>query len=244
MNEELGHRIIALRERIVSNFTYPDWEELGFLTGTTDIISGHPRLLRSLHWGDEDYDGNVLNVIGTIAQKDPALLDRFVAEVDRKYPTESHFVSAKPRDRKLTFAPHVFELPNVSIDEKLVAVMMPFDQSFNGVCEAIKLAAESSGLSCLRADDIWEETTIIQDIFNLILRARIVVVDFTERNPNVMYETGIAHTLGKLVVPISQNLSDVPFDVSHHRVLHYLNNSEGLSALESKLTKKLAQRST
>jgi hypothetical protein len=29
----------------------------------------------------------------------------------------------------------------------------------------------------------------------------IVVVDFDTRNPNVFYETGIAHTLGKHVVP-------------------------------------------
>jgi hypothetical protein len=66
-----------------------------------------------------------------------------------------------------------------------------------------------------------------------------VVVDFTGRNPNVMYETGIAHTLGKHVVPISQSVGDVPFDMSHHRVLKYLPNKEGFEVLRNKLRSKL-----
>lgn len=68
-----------------------------------------------------------------------------------------------------------------------------------------------------------------------------MVVDFTGKNPNVMYETGIAHTLGKHVIPISQSLADVPFDMQHHRVLKYLPNREGLAALEAKLSRKLGQ---
>ena len=93
----------------------------------------------------------------------------------------------------------------------------------------------------LRADDIWEETTIVQDIFNLVFRAQTVIVDFSGKNPNVMYETGIAHTLGKDVIPISQSLEDVPFDIAHHRVLKYLPNQQGLEQLEAKLSSKLRQ---
>ena len=65
--------------------------------------------------------------------------------------------------------------------------------------------------------------------------------DFTGKNPNVMYETGIAHTLGKHVVPITQLMADVPFDMQHHRALHYLCNSEGMKTLEGKLANKLKQ---
>ena len=81
----------------------------------------------------------------------------------------------------------------------------------------------------------------MQDVFNLIFRSNVVVVDFTNKNPNVMYETGIAHTLGKHVIPISQSLDDVPFDMKHHRVLKYLPNDQGMAALESALTTKLRQ---
>ena len=117
--------------------------------------------------------------------------------------------------------------------------MMPFRAEFTPVYKAISRACKSTGLRCLRADDIWEESALIQDIFNLVFRAQVVVVDFTGKNPNVMYETGIAHTLGKHVVPISQSLDDVPFDLTHHRVLKYLANGEGLKQLETKLAARL-----
>jgi hypothetical protein len=56
-----------------------------------------------------------------------------------------------------------------------------------------------------------------------------------------MYETGIAHTLGKHVIPVTQSLADVPFDMTHHRALTYLRNNEGMATLEIALTKKLKQ---
>ena len=110
--------------------------------------------------------------------------------------------------------------------------MMPFAMDFDATYKAIKGSCKDAGLRPLRADDIWEESTVVQDIFNLIFRAQVVIVDFTGKNSNVMYETGIAHTLGKHVVPIAQSLDDVPFDMRHHRVLRYLPNAEGLLSSE------------
>ena len=54
-----------------------------------------------------------------------------------------------------------------------------------------------------------------------------------------MYETGIAHTLGKIVIPVAQSVSDIPSDMKHHRALTYLNNAEGLNKMSSDLTTKL-----
>lgn len=50
------------------------WRELGLLTDTTSLIDNHPRLLRSLHFGDDDYDGHVLAMVGDVLgewQPDP-----------------------------------------------------------------------------------------------------------------------------------------------------------------------------
>jgi len=238
----LGKRILSLREKVVAEFNAGDWEEVGLLTGFSDLISNHPRLLRSLSWGDEDYAGNALTIIKRIAEQDENAFEIFERHVAEKYPDESQFVSAKPSERKITFAPNVFQVPeSTTIETDLVAVMMPFNAAFNAVHEGIRRACAAAGYRCLRVDDIWEESTVIQDIFNLIFRAHVVVVDFTGKNPNVMYETGIAHTLGKHVVPISQSLDDVPFDMAHHRILKYLPNGEGIEAMVGKLTEKLRQ---
>lgn len=241
MDLELGKRIIAIRERIVSNFDHGHWEEVGLLTGFSDLIDGHQRLLRSLSWGDEDYAGNVLSVLKEVAQRDVNALDTIENYLNERFQDETMYISAKPSEKRITFSPNVFEVPDLSVEPDLVAVMMPFQKEFESVYGAIKNACSGANYRVLRADDIWEESTIIQDIFNLIFRSSIVIVDFTGKNPNVMYETGIAHTLGKLVVPISQSLSDVPFDMSHHRILTYLGNNEGLQELEKNLCAKLRQ---
>jgi hypothetical protein len=241
MNKDLGKRIIDLRQTIVANFNAGDWEEIGLLSGQSDTIDNYPRLLRSLSWGDEDYAGNVLGVLRQIAEHDLNAFHVIERSVQNKYPGDSEYVSAKPAERRITFAPNVFSVPELPLEPDLAVVMMPFSAEFAPVYAAIRKACATADLRCLRVDDIWEESIIIQDIINLIFRANIVIVDFTAKNPNVMYETGIAHTLGKHVVPISQSLSDVPFDLTHHRILKYLPNQQGLNSLEASLAGRLQQ---
>jgi hypothetical protein len=141
--------------------------------------------------------------------------------------------------QQITFTPSVFKIPKKPTNSKLISVMMPFSPAYRGTYEAIKRVAVHMGLECLRADDIWENSTFIQDIFNLIFCSRIVIVDFSGRNPNVMYETGIAHTLGKVVIPITQSLEDIPSDLGHHRALKYLPNDEGYRNLSNELYKRI-----
>ena len=241
MDQSLGKEIIALRQRIVANFDEGSWEEVGLLTGQTETIERYPRLLRSLQWGDEDYAGNVLGVLRKIAEEDIKAFRTIQKYVEDQFPGESEYVSAKPSERRITFAPNIFSVPDMSPEADLAAVMMPLRAEFDPVFKTIRRACKAARFRCVRADDIWEESAIIQDIFNLVFRSHVVVVDFTGKNPNVMYETGIAHTLGKHVVPISQSLDDVPFDLAHHRVLKYMANEEGLRDMESKLAARLGQ---
>jgi hypothetical protein len=148
-------------------------------------------------------------------------------------------VERKKVQKIITFAPTVFSVPEVDVQDKFVAVMMPFSAEFDTVYDAIKKACKDSGVLCYRTDDIWAASEVMQDIFNLIFSSYIVLVDFTGRNSNVLYETGIAHTLGKTVVPITQSLDDIPFDLKPHRALKYLSNNEGLEALSKSLSKRI-----
>jgi hypothetical protein len=137
--------------------------------------------------------------------------------------------------------PRVFTINDPEVrEDALVSVMMPFDTSFQGVYNSIQLATRDAGLRCRRADEIWENPAIIQDIVNLIDRAKVVVCDCTGRNPNVFYEIGIAHTLGREVILLTQSEHDVPFDLRHLRYIRYLNNGEGLQNLQTQLTARLS----
>ena len=71
--------ILALKRAIVATFDDGKWRELGYLTDSIEMISGHPRLLRSLSWGDDDYEGNVFAVLPRIIGDDPEKL-RIVEE--------------------------------------------------------------------------------------------------------------------------------------------------------------------
>lgn len=231
--------ILELKRRIEEDFTSSNWEEAGLITDTSHIVTGHPRLLRSLSFGDQDYGGNIISVLRAMSDHNPNALSMLKQYLDQWYPDQNiTYISAKPSERKISFAPNVFSIPDGGVEDDLVTVMMPF-AGFDGVYEAIRNACSAAGFRCLRADDIWDNSSIIQDIFSLIYRAKIVIVDFSGKNPNVMYETGIAHTLGKTVVPLAQNMQDIPSDMVHHRALLYLKNGEGLAKLEGDLVKKL-----
>lgn len=142
-------------------------------------------------------------------------------------------------EKQLTVTPKVFSIPNGKSNNNLVSVMMPFGQEFDHVYETIKDACHTIGLECKRADEIWMDSTIIQDVFNLIYFSAVVIVELSGRNPNVLYETGVAHTLGKSVIPISRDEGKLPFDLAHHRVLKYLPNAQGLKEMKNKLEKRL-----
>lgn len=125
-----------------------------------------------------------------------------------------------PQSREIS----VFRVsPIPSVNENQLSAMMPF-AGFGAVYAAIQNAALANGMTCNRADDIWENATIIQDIVDLIDRSAIVVCDCTSRNPNVFYEIGIAHTLGKEVILITQSADDIPFDLRHLRYIRYYPN--------------------
>lgn len=117
--------------------------------------------------------------------------------------------------------------------------MMPFSAGFDAVYAALRTAAEAVGKKCNRADDIWNHDAIIQDVVSLICKSSVVICDLTGKNANVFYEAGIAHSLGKDVILITQSAEDVPFDLHHLRYIQYLNNGEGLRRLTEKVTDRL-----
>lgn len=158
----------------------------------------------------------------------------------KKYP--SNFLNSLNKAvNDIPINPVVFRIPKEKPDKSLVSVMMPFKKSFNKIYNVIGTACFQNELQCLRVDEIWDEPEIIQDVFSLIYRSRIVICDFTGRNPNVFYEAGIAHTLGKPLIPIAQNKNDIPFDLRHFRFIKYINTKIGRDHLKSELSKKMVK---
>ena len=135
--------------------------------------------------------------------------------------------------------PTVFELSSKPINPKLISFMMPFSTDFSPVYQDVKMTLEFEGYECLRADEIWVNRKIMTDIVELICTSRVIVCDLSKANPNVLYETGIAHACGKEVILITQCDNDVPLDLRSIRYLKYLDNKEGRAMLASQLLKRV-----
>ena len=235
-----GRQLVALKNQVVQGFNESHWRELGAITEMLDAVSRHPRLLRSLSWGDDDYEGHALKMLQDMIDARPENYPLMLDFISRTCPESGEFISScDDGARRIVFSPSAFSVPAEKPDPNLLSVMMPFTGSLSPVYNTIKAAASATGFQCLRADDIWDDSTVIQDVFSLIFRSYIVVCDFSGRNPNVFYEAGIAHTLGKHVIPITQSAEDIPFDLRHHRYALYLNNSEGRDKLQGELISRL-----
>ncbi|MEE4302194.1 MAG: hypothetical protein V2J24_22330 [Pseudomonadales bacterium] len=136
--------------------------------------------------------------------------------------------------------PRVFRFDTVDgVDPDLLSLMMPFATAFDDVHVAVREAAESQGMQCLRADDIWDEDAVIQDVVSLLARSKVVVCDCTGRNANVFYEAGIAHSLGRDVILITQSGADIPFDLRHLRYVEYENNEAGRAELAERVARRI-----
>src|SRR5262249_32283809 len=101
-------------------------------------------------------------------------------------------------------------------------VAMPFLPLFKTQYErVIRPAIEEAGLACVRGDEIFTRQMIIEDVWTSIRQARVIVGDISGANPNVLYEIGLAHALGKPIVLINRSRDDVPFDLHSVRYHYY-----------------------
>lgn len=149
-----------------------------------------------------------------------------------------HALLARPK-AATSLSPKVFTIPGGQPEDDLISIMMPFDASFTPVHRALSDAVSKEGWRCQRVDDIWQNDAIIQDIVGLIARSRAVICDLSNRNANVFYETGIAHTIGRNVILLARHDSDVPFDLRHLRHVKYMSNGQGIDDLIAQVMPRL-----
>src|SRR5690606_1691043 len=85
--KEQQKELIEIKNQIAKRFSKSDWLDLGYTLGSYDVIERHPRLLKSLYFGDDDYEGNILEVLTEIVKKDPRNLNEIKSHLAEKYAT-------------------------------------------------------------------------------------------------------------------------------------------------------------
>ncbi len=114
-------------------------------------------------------------------------------------------------------------------------ILMPFQEKWSDrVNNKLKDTLKALHFEAKRADDLFGNN-VLEDIWTAINESELIIADLTKKNPNVFYEIGIAHTLGKDVILLTQNIDDVPFDFKIYRLIEYEVNTDGFDLLEKKL---------
>lgn len=101
-------------------------------------------------------------------------------------------------------------------------ILMPFGEWYDRYYREVYIpATKEADFEPQRADGLFSTGTVIEQIWEQISKAKVLLADLTDKNANVFYELGLAHAVCKPVILIAGNLDDVPFDLRHLRVIVY-----------------------
>lgn len=143
--------------------------------------------------------------------------------------SQKYSQSDQPKER-LQLSPYLKNVglveSDLEVEKKTVFVLTPFHDRYKLMFESISIALRDIGLSVLRGDEDYVKTDLLQHVIKQIARARLLIVNLDGRNPNVFYELGVAHALGKQTILVSSNLEEVPFDLKSYKLVVYDSNED------------------
>lgn len=133
----------------------------------------------------------------------------------------------------------------MSDDRKVCFVVMGFGKKtdfesgrtldLDATYEAIiRPAVEQAGLRCIRADEVTHSGVIDLEMYELLLRADLVVADISTGNPNAIYELGVRHALcPNSTIVMKEDAGRLYFDLDHVSTFHYRHLGEDIGAREA-----------
>jgi predicted Rossmann-fold nucleotide-binding protein len=126
-------------------------------------------------------------------------------------------------------------------------IIMPFSSEFDDLYrDAIQPAIVDSGFAPVRADQLDLVGNAIEALRSAMVSCDCALAVLTGHNPNVMYELGFAHSLGKPVILLQRlgdekhdGLRDLPFDLRTEFVMGYRDEAESLRGQISEVLRQL-----
>ena len=111
----------------------------------------------------------------------------------------------------------------------------PIRRHIEGIIDAALRPALEDKYDLVVAHRISEPGSITKQIITEIYSAKLVVANLTNRNPNVMYELALRHSLGKSVIMIAEKGTPLPSDIVMERTIFYQNDARGVIELRESI---------
>ncbi|ENI8395365.1 hypothetical protein ABZZ53_000489 [Listeria monocytogenes] len=226
-------------ESAVESINEVTWKTLGFRTKyytffDNELLKNYTDLFELLR--NEKNPGKRFELI---VDNQPNLIFLMAAAADKLVDN-----ILKEEKKNMEFNP-IFKARGLTIDDKMIFCALPFtSERLEIFDEVLKPQIETEfGMQLIRSGNIFmPNLNIPESIWTYINQAKIVIVDLSDKNPNVFYELGICHTLGKQVITICDEDSlktdydaRLPFDVGSINTIFYKNKGNGMNELIQKL---------
>lgn len=107
--------------------------------------------------------------------------------------------------------------------------LTPFNNEGDKLFEKCRNILSNFDMSLKKTDNQVEKDDILMNIVSLIVKAELIIVNINGQNPNVYYELGIAHAIGKPTILLSRTnlgLEDIGFDIRQKRIIMYRSDRE------------------
>lgn len=103
----------------------------------------------------------------------------------------------------------------------------------------IKPAVEAANLRCIRADEVIHAGLIDAPMYEMLLRADLVIADISTGNVNAVYELGVRHALRpNSTIIMKESKGRLYFDLNHVSTFQYDHLGEDIGAREASRAKR------
>jgi hypothetical protein len=122
-----------------------------------------------------------------------------------------------------TVAQRLDNAAEVQVDRARVFCVMPFSEAWSDTVwtSCIEVAVRGAQLTPRRGDTTLRTGSLIKNVWNQILESGCVVADLSAPNPNVYYELGMAHALGRDTIVLVQTGTNLPADIKGAHYVEY-----------------------